>query len=106
MMQKELHSNEREAQSRGTHTVKSRIIMGQSFSFLSIKRGMIDCRFCKKATYILLLNTLVLHVLQNSVQKMLITFKYESEVFNSTPLDKLQVTSGHSQLVENIWSSL
>lgn len=32
--------------------------MGESFSFLNIKRGMKDCRFCKKVTYILLVNTL------------------------------------------------
>lgn len=48
----------------------------------------------------------ILHVLQNSVQKALTAFKYKSEVFNSTPLDKLQLTTGRSQLVENIWSSL
>lgn len=41
-----------------TLTVKSRIIMGQSFSFLNIKSGMRDRRFSKEATYTVLVNTL------------------------------------------------
>lgn len=32
--------------------------MGQSFSFLNIKSGMRDRRFCKEATYTVLVNTL------------------------------------------------